>query len=552
MTFSGPPQGVGPCPSLELGSIPQDVDPSGFNPDAEACVGLYRLRATLASKVQVNCDRAWLTLELLEGCRLAWRIGNQDSGPLIGQMNLVEWRVSDDQFQAPRACCDSGTPCTSGADCAHNDFCTDGIAEAVLMYSSAPDESPPYFVSFVSTVRAATDLVMYGDPVSADQKPGVMPATSGWSVSGNEMHLDYGGRNVWIDWHVTDWDPNETGARPVGWQVSLDESSFSTGLAGTLAYYSPPCSDDSACELALGPNARCPLPGSFGCDPGLINTTRSDYIYYGAAQLDLINASSTFVAVAQLQDQDVSPNYKCDGGAVPGKLCSPTLCPDPDAPCFDPIDGSGEAHAGCNGSPPDTPDGFCRVNHDDRYLVTMTLAVPEDARGTFSIDLAPPGAGLDSYLLDDDTRRLFPLLAIQPAKITVDVGSCCHDLSSSAPQCAESLTRAECDALPGPRLFRPNESCQEPCPEEAACCLPNDSCEARLPFDCDAEGGALVTACLGDSNRDGFDDACVTPPPPPPDAVPAASGWALWILVISLVALARMQFGRPKTDSGEV
>jgi hypothetical protein len=549
--FSGLPQGVGPCPALEDGSIPQDVDPGGFDPDAEACVGLYRLKATLPSKVQVDCDRAWLTLELLEGCRLAWRFGDHDLGPQVGFMTRFFIKTSLDQSQGPRECCDTGASCTSGADCSHADFCSDGILDSYASGASDPGSMQPYFVSFVSTVRAPTDFVIYGLPVSADQKPGVTPATSGWSVSGNEIHLDYGDRNVWIDWHVTDWDPDETGRWPVAWQLSFEESSFSTGLAGTLDYYRPFCTEDAHCELGVGPGVECE-PAPFYCTPGYVDGNRPDYIYFGGEQVGpVINATSTFVAQSVLHDvNEVRPNYKCVGGAVPGKLCSPTLCPDANAPCFDPSAGPDDFHSGCNGAPPDTPDGFCRVNHEDRYLVTMTLAVPGDARGAFSIGLVPPGADLvDSTLIDDDTRDPFPLMAIVPAQIVVDVGSCCYNLSSSTPQCEELKTRAECDALPGPRLFRPNESCNFPCPEETACCLPNNTCGELLPFDCEFAGGSLIAECLGDSNSDGLDDACVTPPPPPQEPVPAASAWTLLVLVLSLAALARLSFKRSPTGA---
>jgi hypothetical protein len=402
----------------------------------------------------------------------------------------------------------------------------------------------PYFVSFVSTVRAPTDFVIYGLPVSADQKPGVTPATSGWSVSGNEIHLDYGDRNVWIDWHVTDWDPDETGNYPKAWQVWFDPASFSTGLQGTLDYYIPPCLDHADCEVALGPLAYCEAP-YYGCISGFIDATRSDYIYRGAHDLRGVDPSATSDGIRWLTLLN-SANYKCVGGAMPGKLCDHLLCPDPNAPCHDP---STNDNAGCNGNPPDTQDGFCRVNHDDRYLSSLVLNVPADARGEFEVKLHLPGGSTETRLIDPLGRR-FDLLAIQPAKITIDLGSCCYDLLSPAPQCAESLTRAECDALPGPRLFRQNESCNVPCPEETACCLPDNTCEDLLPFDCEFAGGSLIAECLGDSNSDGLDDACVTPPPPPQEPVPAASAWTLLVLVLSLAALARLSFKRSPTHAG--
>jgi len=44
----------------------------------------------------------------------------------------------------------------------------------------------------------------------------------------------------------------------------------------------------------------------------------------------------------------------------------------------------------------------------------------------------------------------------------------------------------------------------------AACCLPSGACIAQGPVECTAAGGTTVSACLGDCNGNGRDDACET------------------------------------------
>ena len=51
------------------------------------------------------------------------------------------------------------------------------------------------------------------------------------------------------------------------------------------------------------------------------------------------------------------------------------------------------------------------------------------------------------------------------------------------------------------------------------CCLPDGACLNLAELSCALAGGSRPSACLGDDNGDGFDDACFCPtvPPPKPD-----------------------------------
>lgn len=53
-------------------------------------------------------------------------------------------------------------------------------------------------------------------------------------------------------------------------------------------------------------------------------------------------------------------------------------------------------------------------------------------------------------------------------------------------------------------------------PATGACCLPSGACSTTTEINCLSMGGTYLgdgTACLGDGNGDGTDDACVTPVP---------------------------------------
>lgn len=411
VTFSDLPQAIGLCPSMEEGTIPQDVDPSGFTSDPAACAGLYRLKATLPTPVVLNCPMAWLTLELLDGCRLAWRIGDTDNGPDLGYGQYFEMLYSNVHTEGPTFCCNTGAPCVranSASDCGHADFCTDGIVDSILYDLSNPVGFPPHFVSFVSTIRAPTTFVMKGVPVSADQKPEDNPVPDGWSIDGDTITLEGGGRPVWIEWHVTDWDPNEDNTRIHAWQVWLDASGYTSGDSGALAPYQPLCTENTDCAAVLGPRAEC--WDSVACGAGLVNNERADYIFRGVSETAGTDNSQPELRWGSFTTYELT-NFRCEGGIVEGKVCDPLLCPDPDAPCSDP----GSPTLRCNGIPSIISDGFCRRDHSDRYLASMAVYVPADAKGTFELTVRPPvWSGV--WKPDHDA---IPVMAIQPARIDV-------------------------------------------------------------------------------------------------------------------------------------
>jgi len=367
------------------------------------------------SEAQVNCATTWMVLEPLEGCRPAWRIGGpaaDDQPAIVGTPLGFLLPFSSADTTPPLRCCRTNAACTVAtalADCGHASMCSDRIVETLFGGFTDETITPPYYAGFVASVRAATDLAIYGVPVSADQPPHEVPVPNGWSIEGDTIVLTGGDRPVWIDWMVTDWDPDESGNYPSGWAIYLDTVSLSSGTVGTLDYFTPSCSTDDDCDQAVGPGTLC-IPGN--CQSIFLEDSREDYVYRGAYNLAGVDQEQSGEGVvrwsaALYEPPEITPNYKCIGGFVQGRLCGPSLCPDPDAPCA----------AGCPGIPQfGIPDGFCRVNHDDRYLGTLSLYAPEEARGTFTIGLLLPGY---TRLYDAVEQQYFPLLAIAPARITI-------------------------------------------------------------------------------------------------------------------------------------
>ena len=92
------------------------------------------------------------------------------------------------------------------------------------------------------------------------------------------------------------------------------------------------------------------------------------------------------------------------------------------------------------------------------------------------------------------------------AFLMTPVGRCCYD-AVFEPQCADEVTAAECDALPGPRFFVRGAACGDltvPC---ATDCNGNglpDSQDIAAATSTDCNGNAVPDSCevFGDANLD--------------------------------------------------
>lgn len=376
-------------------------------------------------------------------------------------------------------------------------------------------------------------------PVSADERPRRSLSSPEWRIEGNELFLDHGGRPVWFEIWMSDWDPNEAAIRIKSFRATIDDSGYASGQTGILAPYQFACSNNDDCSRLLGSESDCRLGESTPyCNSGFIAfrsllNSGTNYLFWGARikpegpSRTVDRTSLDYVYQGVLGGDPVS-NFTCVGGYMTGGVCDPNVCV-----------------ATLDYCPMYCPSmeilGFyssCVLNHSERYLGTLVLWVPPEAEGTFTINLKPYP---DTALIDEFDQP-FPLELI-PAKVTVGVSACCYKVDTPSPGCIDDLNLAECEALAGATAYHVGGTCAEdPCSALAhiPCCLEDHSCAILPRQDCLAQNGSETIACVGDGDGDGRDDLC----DPDPDPVPAASHWGVIIIVLALATLARVRFRR--------
>lgn len=291
------------------------------------------------------------------------------------------------------------------------------------------------------TVLAAAGSVGNGQlliewvPVSADAPPEQNPTPDGWRISGNQITMREGGRLIWLELRIGDWDPNDTGVQLKVYRVNIDASSYESGAQGRVELaVGVDCTNDSVCEEAFGSASYCPKAAGpwwpNRCVYGFIDSGRSDFV---------------FVGVDSLQDAD--PH----GGMHFVSMVLSDPADDPE---------------------PFPPEGL--------YAGTLALYVTPNAQGTFTFAMeSPPGSSLI-----DQNDQFIPSLDLVPARITVATGQCCYDLDVNK-YCVGNVIAEECNALPAPHAFTLGEECSgglDPCgclaasaPRLAQCCADGGS-----------------------------------------------------------------------------
>ncbi len=377
------------------------------------------LRAHLPAPVTYNCDRVWIVVTMIEGCRAAWTFGGTYTGsssscqnhpPDIGwgggyinfwgcqQYGRCPPYPASTGWYGTGTCCTDGSvcdywprctgeplacdggpndglACTDAWDCwvgdcgggCHSTYCSAGVVDYYFGYS---DEAPAYYNAQPGAVYAATDMYIALVPVSADAPPDQNPTPDGWQISGNEIILANPGRPVWLELRISDWDPDHTGSWAKTFHAKIDSSGYSSGLDGPLTPYAPSCTTDADCEALMGSlghpwgcaKGGCGVNGvpQGLCAAGFIDNSRSDYL--------LANMSESCAVDLTTLD------YRYGGTTTPFE--SP--------------------HIG------------------DMYAGTLVLAVPANAKGTFIIDFDYRW----SYLKVEPGIPM-PMLGFIPAKITV-------------------------------------------------------------------------------------------------------------------------------------
>ncbi len=238
------------------------------------------------------------------------------------------------------------------------------------------------------------------------------------TIDGNEIILDGGGQRIFLEIHVSGWDPSLLKA----WQATIDSSGYSSGLRGTLTPELEPCIDNRECRVAYGgicsllgdsctdegetgidddcqfpefgelcTGSSCTFPEPVGgfCKPGFIFTSRPDYVFSSTDDLAAVDVSAL--------------NYRF------GSLKQEASVIDPGVP---------------------------------QYAATLVLSVPLDAMGTFTVGFDD---AVDSTSLADDDGLFISPLTLTPALITIkcqttddcdDGNACTDDVCEPAGTCS--------------------------------------------------------------------------------------------------------------------
>ena len=457
--------------------------------------GAYYLKATLSTPISLPNKRVWLVISGDQTCRTGWIISFMQ--PEIGTIFtgyddvFLDQTDYDGMWYGSGVCCELGDACVWGTStqCTGDisgggypqGFCSDGDAESpgAWFFAYPPTGcvtgAPSYFdscASFYANAYAMTDAIIGLWPEGND-KDGNLDTDV--SIVGNEMIMKKPGRNVWLEVSGEGWGPGPmichggtndglvcttygtSGDCPNGlcgrhlksYGADIDSSGYYSGLQGSLTPYRPSCVSDGDCVTALGTGSACQADSL--CSAGFADTLASDYL------LPLMIAFPT--GAVDISTLDYRYGYTI--GAA-GKAC-----PDPGVP---------------------------------QYGGDLVLTVPGDARGTFTV-----GYFLSSVLVDQDNLKV-PLLGLSPAKITVTVGQCCHDVGTPSLGCVDGVTSNECDATGNPpRVFNPGGTCGAPplygcdqclvpgdCADGDACTV--DICDTSGPVNLCANNAVTVTS----------------------------------------------------------
>ena len=524
-------------------------------------------RVELAAKVIYDCDRVWMAMTSLNGCRAAWRISwvfldctwckkpdvgrGNGRGLLTGCESGTFANCPTDTGYAAGFCCGSegtcsgtgdpcgfawadcpaGETCDGAEDCDHSaldafgdflDPCSTGAAAvdtfcgpgpvAVFIANIDVDDSE---FGYVGSIFSATETTLSVVPVSVDAGPSASGSGAGViSLGGDEVVLQDGDHVVWMEVMMSNWDPSRAGVKINGYQAAFDaEASFVSGVQGALVpFISSSCGECDDDSSACFSHDDC----TFGSCSG---THCDDDGSQCAADADCGECETSGDPCAS--DADCAAGELCDGpglcvaGSIPchiplddcasGETCDgPALCVEVstgDDDCKAALgDGAVCGQAGdqlgtgaCSWADIDSNDprfvfrglpgfpaidvstidarlGFALLDRttapspfpaEGLYSATVAIAVPADAKGTFTIALKP----FPDSVINDFAGPLIPLLGVVPGKITVQTGACCFNLQlalTGGQGCLDgNQTAGSCAQLAGITQFSPGESCSE-------------------------------------------------------------------------------------------
>ncbi|MFQ5495775.1 MAG: hypothetical protein ACE5EX_10390, partial [Phycisphaerae bacterium] len=335
------------------------------------------------------------------------------------------------------------------------------------------------------------------------------------SIVGHEIRTERGGEKVVFEIRLGDWDaidnlcvggavegnscnddadcPNclnpldpdcaesQCGVSLRAYQVNIDSSGYTSGLQGALTPHLEPCLTSADCTVTMG--GHCSITGDFCVTTEMCPLSDAPFFEVCApgtsCEFRVRDRAGTFCAPGFIDKDRGGPN----GFVFPDPLIAVDLTTKNYR--------FGAATAGDSVHDPDPfpPGGL--------YGGVLVLDVSANAKGTFTINMIPPGVG-GSGMLDQNNQDI-ALLGLVPGRVTVEVGRCCFDLAGAG-GCVDSVTRDECEGQPGPSTFVPGASCADGCCD----CLTDVDCDDIDACTVDECGGATGCSCI---RTPAFDEA---------------------------------------------
>ncbi|MFH1109403.1 MAG: dockerin type I domain-containing protein [Planctomycetota bacterium] len=389
-----------------------------------------------------------------DGC---WR-------PLLGVVTVGALALGVSALAAPRPVDDSAVRGTNK-----------GKTEVTRLVTGNPAHLQSVVAAYPTTAILAIT------PVPA--KVGSYPA--GTSIVGNQMNADAGGFRVFLDYQVSNWDPNnDNDPQLKSYQIQVDAAGFMGAVAVppnvgvNLAYplILDPAGDYASCVAAFGDswavseatNAPCTAAGvPFACCTGLATGTcvlckPSFTDSTGMGRPDMWCAPSGGGCAAG--DCDTSTgNNRCMSVSNRGQGHE-----DQDGTCV----GGSRAGQGCNVLPAVCTGGACTGPKLPTYYGgSMVLDIPAGAKGKYTVNLMTE---VGTFMVDTQSPSVdIPTLEENGFAVNIVTGSCCHDLGTVDAGCTDNLLRSECEtAENAPYFWAAGDACDAPPgPEGCRQCL---------------------------------------------------------------------------------
>jgi hypothetical protein len=275
---------------------------------------------------------------------------------------------------------------------------------------------------------------------------------SGVQIDGSNITLPSGGRRVFLEIRIGDWDPEDTGVLLTAYQWNISSAGFANEFGATIGRAFAACTSTSDCVAAFGEGSRCDAQGCEACVPlgeccpaSFLDKTRTDFV---------MSAASSLCAA------DLCVDWETVGDCVmlPGTV-----------------------------SGVDDPEPF---PDNGLYAGTLILDVPADALGSFEVILLPQGERGQTVLIDGNGAEIPGLELVHGSIIIAGLGSCCYR-DGGPLLCANGLSEAQCGAMPDAVRYTPGVSCDHepnPCPDCNRNGVPDDTDIAQASRDCNVNG----------------------------------------------------------------